>query len=81
MDEQVFKVNDPVAFKEKPKYRGVITQIFQPYEKDDKTIYQVRWTGFGQDYQYFGSMLITAKEADEIKKKLDTEEKQKETKK
>jgi hypothetical protein len=68
-----WRVNDKIALKENPKWRGSISQVLNPYTAGDPTMYLVRWAGFSQDYQYLGEMLISEKEADEIKAKLEAD--------
>lgn len=68
-----WRVNDKIALKENPKWRGTISQVLNPYTAGDPIMYLVRWSGFSQDYQYLSEMLISDKEADEVKAKLEAD--------
>lgn len=68
-----WRAQDKIALAENPKWRGSISQVLNPYTAGDPTMYLVRWNGFSQDYQYTSEMLISEKEADEIKAKLEAE--------
>lgn len=68
-----WQVKDQVALKESPKWRGYVSQVLQPYEPDNLPMYLVRWNGFSQDYQYTGEMLISEKDANEIKARQESD--------